>query len=259
MPVGAQRRESEIQAVLALVRQALESGAIGGGEAPSVAASVPGLPVLEPGERLTATDLLGWWFRPPQRQTSDWDGFFGQPNPAPTQAQAPLPAPGLGASPPGASSPSLRSIPRAWTNMRPFLDEEEVKLADDRAEAATECLYEFLHAVGRRDLSAAMACVADDYHVFENERETNKSDLLARTEAALQSLYGWQIEVGLTTVPEPVFHPMGVLIYADIQVNAVHSSSSEKRSHLDRRIVLLQEQADGHWRISAFSPIEKPE
>jgi len=253
MASGAERRESEIQAVLTLVREALE-GRGGGGGAPSVAASMPSLPVLEPGERLTATDLLGWWFRPPQRQTVDWDGFFGQST---QPAAAPTPAPG--APPPGPASPSLRAIPRAWTNMRPFLDEEEVKLADDRAEAATECLYEFLHAVGRRDLTAAMACVADDYHVFENDRETNKSDLLARTEAALQSLYGWEIEAGLTTVPEPIFHPMGVLMYADIQVNAAQPASGEKRTHLDRRIVLVQEQGDGRWQIAAFSPIEKPE
>jgi ketosteroid isomerase-like protein len=257
MDAGAERRESEILAVLALVREALEGRA--GGGAPSVAASMPSLPVLEPGERLTATDLLGWWFRPPQRQTADWDGFFGQqsaPAPAPeTLARGPLRAPEA----PAGGPQSLRSLPRAWTNVRSFLSEDEVRLVDERAEAAIDCLYEFLHAVGRRDLEAAMECVAPDYHVFENERETNKSDLLARTEAALQSLHGWEAEVGLTTVPEPIFHPMGVLIYADIQVNAARASTGEKRTHLDRRIVLIQEQADGRWQIAAFSPVEKPE
>ena len=59
-------------------------------EAPWAASHLPLFPVIEHGERLTATDLLGWWFRPPRRHEQAWDSFFeaserpqqGRPDPS---------------------------------------------------------------------------------------------------------------------------------------------------------------------------------
>lgn len=256
---GQARPDPNVLSALRVLKDYLEGAAGDDGDAWPIG-QLPALPVLEPGEKLTATDLLGWWFRPPRRGGRDWDSFFSH-GPAPSRTQSrgatpgdPGPGPGQAfQAPPPAMS--LRTLPRSWTFTRSFLDEDEVKLVDEHAEAAVECLYEFLHALERREVDVAMDFVALDYHTMENDRETRREDLRARVETMLESLQGWDIEVSLTTAPEPLFHPVGVLILADIQVNAWRASR-KKRTHADRRVAIVQQQGDGRWKIAAFSPTE---
>ena len=210
-------------------------------------------PVLEQGGQLTATDLLGFWFRPPTRNGPDWGGFFSQgsggvPQPDPSsQHQGP---PGPPVPPPVPSSP--REHLRSWTMARALVRSDETYLVDQQAEGALDCLYEFLHAIERRDVEAAMDYVAEDYHSMEQDREVTKADLQVRVEKLLAWVGDADMQVGLTTVPEALFHQVGVLVFAEIQVDAC-SADGEKRTHLDERLAILKQQANGGWAISALS------
>jgi ketosteroid isomerase-like protein len=126
------------------------------------------------------------------------------------------------------------------------------RLPEESAEAAVETLYEFLHAIGRRDVEAAMDLTAEDYHVMEDDVEVDRLGLRQRLEALLDSLRGWSLEASLAVAPEPLHHPYGVLIAADIQLDAAHRDGS-KRSRLERRVALLRQDGEGEWRIHALS------
>ena len=105
-------------------------------------------------------------------------------------------------------------------------------MANDQADAAVACVYDFLHAIGRRDPEAAMACVADDYHVLEDDREVDRLGLRHQVEALLDSLRGWEIEISLAEVPEPLHHPSGILIYCEIQIDAYQRHPPAQRLDL---------------------------
>lgn len=212
----------------------------------------PALPPVDPGSRLSATDLLSWWFRPPSAQKDPWQSFFSRfaessnaageahPAPAPSETQT-----GMG----GLHNASPKALARA------FFPEPEDDLASEDADAAIEVFYEFLHAFGRHDIDAAMRYVSEDYHTFEDDREMNRADLRNALDALLDSFRGWDFEVSLSMVPEALRHPYGVIVYAEIQVDGVHPATREKRNLVERRLVRLEQQADSTWQIAALSPV----
>jgi hypothetical protein len=217
----------------------------------------PPLPPVDPGSRLSATDLLSWWFRPPSAEKDPWESFFSR-----------FSEPEAGATPTSAGGiPSLSTAKNAsapWESIhraspkalaRAFFPDSEEELTSDDADAAVEVFYEFLHAFGRHDLEGAMRFVSTDYHTFEGDREMNWNDLRNALEALLDSLHGWDFTINLAMVPEAIRHPYGVILYTEIQVDGVHPVSRAKRNMLERRLALLREQPDSVWRISALSPV----
>jgi ketosteroid isomerase-like protein len=219
--------------------------AASGGE--STAFYAPQLPPIELGSRLSATDLLSWWFRPPSGQKDPWESFFATVSPAATAAPAPQ-----------TERPAWGSVQAASPKalMRVLFPEPYEELESEDADAAVEVFYEFLHAFGRHDVEAAMEYVAEDYHTFENDSEVNRGELRNRLYSLLESLAGWDIQVGLSMVPEAVRHPYGIVIYAEIQIDGVHPDSRAKRNIVERRLVLLQQHGDSAWRIAALSPVD---
>ena len=147
----------------------------------------PSLPPLDPGSKLSATDLLSWWFRPPTASQNPWDAYFG--NSAPVLDPAKV-------TPPSAP-PTRLTNPVSRATIRALLPVEENELASEDADRATETFYEFLHAFGRRDIDAAMQYIADDYHTFEDDRELDRGDLRSRLEALLDALHSYDFEVSL--------------------------------------------------------------
>ena len=211
----------------------------------------PPLPPLDPGGRISATDILSWWFRPPSRSGNPWDSYFGESFHSTTRPLG-SPEPPARAVPPPAPFTRSSHIP-SWTAIRAFLPDTDVALADDDADAAVNCLYDFLHAVGRRDIDAAMAVIADDYHTFEEDREVNREALRNRIEGLLETLKDCEIDISLSMAPEPVFHPSGILIYAEIQIDAFDAAKGSRRTILDRRVAVFEQRADGTYAISALS------
>jgi hypothetical protein len=109
--------------------------------------------------------------------------------------------------------------------------------------------------VGREDLESAMSCVATDYHAIEDDHEVDRDGLAQRVKALLDSLYGWEKDVFLVEIPQPVLHPTAILVHAEMQINAVHHTTGERRTVIDRRVVVFERQRDRSWRIAALSPI----
>jgi hypothetical protein len=210
----------------------------------------PPLLPIDPGSRMSATDLLSWWFRPPTASASSWDAYFGANTPEANElGSAAPPQPGSSRSTSGAADPVRRAVFRA------LIAEDEYGLAAEDADSAVEVLYEFLHAFARRDVEGALQYVAEDYHTFEEEREVNRRELANRLEALLASLHGWDFSVSLAMVPEPLRHPYGIVIYAEIQIDAVDPVTGAKRNLVERRLVLLEQQSDKSWKLAAFSRV----
>jgi len=242
MSVGKQLSEERLEQIYSLLREALVPQ-----EQQEVETGwyAPPMPPIGPGSTLSATDLLSWWFRPPTASRNPWDSYFGEKTPAREAA---------GVTQPPASPVSPEdSISRAA--IRALLPVGENELASEEADRATETFYEFLHAFGRRDIDAAIQYIAEDYHTFEDDREVDRGDLRSRLEALLDALHGYDFEVSLTTVPEPMLHPYGVVMSVEIQIDGVHPQTKAKKNFVDKRLVLLQSHAQDEWRIAALGKV----
>jgi hypothetical protein len=207
----------------------------------------PSPPPLASGANLSATDLLSWWFRPPSgKKGNAWDTYFGDSRlapGAPVDVQEVEPKPDTSA----ASQIVSKSV---WQALIP---ETEDRLASEDAEAAVEVFYQFLHAFGRGDIEGALQWVSEDYHVIEDDQESDRNGLRCRLESLLDSLHGWEIEVSLSAPPEPLAHPYGIVIYAEIQIDGTKPGAMAARSQVEHRLVLLEKAGEAGWKIVALS------
>jgi ketosteroid isomerase-like protein len=193
--------------------------------------------------------LLSWWFQPPTGRKDGWNRYFGETEPA-LRSVGKDTVSTASKKDDAARRESDIASRAALTALLPDSGDE---LATEDADAATEAFYEFLHAFGRGDIEYAMQFVADDYHVLEDDHEVDRNDLRCRLESLLASLHGYEIDVSLASVPHPLSHPYGVLIYAEIQVEGVRTAEPSRRSVVEHRVVLLQRQGEDGWKIAAMS------
>ena len=245
---AAQSTEDRLRQIYQLLRETLEPSEISDGteearwHAPPLLVNVDG--------RTSATDLLSWWFRPPSEMESGWRRYFGDAEGPSTRS----------ISDPSASPVKNEILPahprqdaQIQVAMRALADWPNDDLPNEDAEMAIGVFYGFLHAFGRKDIAEAMQYVAEDYHVFEDDREVDRQDLRSSLEALLELFHGFKLDVSLAMVPEPLGHPYGVVVYAEIQIDATNPQDGAKRNMVEPRLVLLQKQADSNFRISAFS------
>jgi hypothetical protein len=228
---------------------------------PTLAPAVGQLPFVPPPFSETtasATDLLSWWFRPAATTAAAWDDYFGMTPVAEVIAAPPASVRQATWRPPAREKepePPIQERLSPWITLQALLPSPQDELPDEHAEAAAETLYGFIHAVGRRDIEAAMDLVADDYHTLEDDREIDRLGLRHQLEALLDSLQGWEIETSLLTVPEPLSYPGGILIFAEIQVDARRVPDGMRRCIIIRRVVLLEQVAGRGWLIAGLSPV----
>jgi hypothetical protein len=208
----------------------------------------PPLPPIDPGNKLSATDLLSWWFRPPTASAGSWDSYFRNNT---SQSGNPETGSPLVTESPRAANGTVDPVRQAV--FRALLATEEDGLGAEEADTALEVFYEFLHAFGRRDVESAMKYVAKDYHTFEDDHEMNHLELANSLEALLASLEGCAFTVSLAMVPEAIRHPYGIVIYAEIQLDAVDLTIGTKRNRVERRLVLMEQDGEKSWKLAAFS------
>lgn len=221
----------------------------------------PLIPPPDPQGFISATDLLGCWFRAPLNAPNPWDLYLNKPLPF----SSPMRNPHSNSSHPRnsmssffADSLSLLLEPGSGTaeGLNRLLSGPEDQLNDSDAEIVVECLYQFIHALNNYDIESAMKQVADDYHVIEEDREIDCLGLRHQCESLLDSFRGWEIEISLTEVPEPIPHSSGILIFAKIQIDARHLKDNERRSILDKRLAVFKKQDNDTWQIAALSRID---
>jgi hypothetical protein len=243
------------QTILALRRLLAQLETASGNLAPWEAAR-PLRPIFD--GRMSATDQLSWWFRPAGGGDDPWDSFFSDEADEHGQADHPDDVtgfPDVGGVPIGRPllpDPAPRGSP---ARLQSLLAEPEEDLPDAAAESVVTCLYDFVHALGREDLDGAMACVAADYHCIEDDREVDRDGLARRVKTLLDSLHGWEKEVFLVEIPQPLPHPAMILVQVELQINARHRVTQERRTIVDRRVAVFERQRDRSWRIAALSPV----
>jgi hypothetical protein len=258
------KRDGRLQYALELLRSiAADRDEEGADQIFGESAGPWAMPLLVPGDaeaRLSATDLLSWWFRAPSRVPNPWDVYFGEsfelpadsrPGKAVTHEDGGSTAPPL--TPDWASAASDKVAAALVSKELANFAEDRVSDAD--AEAAVDCLFEFIHAIGRRDINQAMVFVAEDYHVLENDREIDRLALRHHIEKIVDSLRGWEMEVSLTETPEPLPYLDMLLMEVSIQIDAFRSRDDQRRSIIERRVALLRRNDDTHWVISGLSSI----
>jgi hypothetical protein len=172
---------------------------------------------------VSATDLLVSWM--PDQVARDgvrpaWDRYFTQP-PQPARP----------------ADDSRRNEP--WDS--------------ETAERVVDCLYRFLHALERRDLDGAMACVAGNYHAMENDAEVTRDGLRQRIEALFDQWGSDGVTVTLSEIPDPIFHPAGVLVHVTIQVDYTTLRHGRLRTDLFGRVLLFVEHANHDWALGGIA------
>lgn len=208
----------------------------------------PSLPPVGSGAQLSATDLLGWWFRPPSGKKNGWDDYFPD---SPALEAAPVDAHQAHST--KAASPSSASRIVANTIRQAMLPETDDHLNDEDSEAAVDVLYAFLHAFANGDIEGALQWVSGDYHVIEDDQEIDRNGLRRRLEYLLDSLDGFDIEVSLSTPPEPLPHPYGIVMYVEIQIDGHKHGQNAVRSQVEHRLALFEKQGEQGWKIAALS------
>lgn len=241
MPTSIDAKLRDIQALLNTV---LEEARDGGTEPPSHW-ELPILPPPDSEGQLSSTDLLNWWFRGPQSRARGRDDSVD-------------PGAGTGSAvgEPQATARARTSEPPAghdaWSEISVLLPEPEEHLAEAHAQAAVDCLYDFLHAVGERDIEAASALIHDFYHTIEDGEEVDKRGFVDFLASHVDALRNWDFDVSLAVAPEPVNHPYGVLIHAIVQFDAVNLMDGSKNGYVEERVAILREDESGTWRIAAL-------
>lgn len=176
-----------------------------------------------------------------------WDAYFALP---PGGPETPPVLPRRAAAPPRppADEPDRRPLSALGP---PGLIEEP--LDDETAHAAVQCLYDFVHALGRFDVEEAMAAVAGDYHAIEDDREVDREALRHRLEELLDAHRGGAVELSLAEIPEPLPFADGyVLIPAVLQIDR-RPEGGPPATTLVEWIAVLAAAEEG-FRICALSP-----
>jgi hypothetical protein len=125
----------------------------------------------------------------------------------------------------------------------------------DVAEAVIESLYEFLHAIGRADVPAAMQWVSADYHAMEGDREITHDVLRHQIEDLVDARRGRGLDVSLANVPEPIPHPLGVLVKLCVQVDS-RNAQDVPESLLLHRVAVFGQAEDGLWRLASLGIVD---
>lgn len=211
---------------------------------------------------VSATDLLTAWspqvldaapvavgsLSPPHRHATHhdtWDTYFAGPAGV---AEHP------GSSP---QAPPVVPLPQVDPD-EPEFEREEID--DATATAVVDCLYDFVHALGRREIDQAMACVDLEFHSIENDEEIDRTGLRQRFEHLLDTYRRRELEVSLTSVPEPVAYRGGlVLIPATLQIDFPATTEEPAHSITLARVAILSQHegtgsGGGGWKISGLGP-----
>jgi len=145
--------------------------------------------------------------------------------------------------------------PPFWT--RSDWPEGHLRAAD--ALAVADCLYDFIHALERFDVEAAMASVADDFHELQANRELDRQGFRHWLEDLLDGLRGGEIDVSLAEVPRPVAYGRLVLCETTLQIDLAATSPSPisvPTSLVFRLLLAFERDVSGSWRILASGHLD---
>jgi ketosteroid isomerase-like protein len=235
-----------------LLREVLDGEAANGAAEPRPAADP-----LEPlGPDLLGSDFRALW-QPLSLGDEPWSAAWQRNG----DGAAPDPAAGLPASlyrhwqPPSDfhASEGLAAFQQPfWTSSgRPG---DHLRAED--ALAVADCLYDFIHALERFDVEAAMACTADDFHELRAGRELDRQGFRHWIEKLLDGLRRREIDVSLAEVPRPVAYGRLVLCETTLQIDVAAVSPEIPSSLVFHLLLAFERDARGSWRILACGHLD---
>lgn len=137
----------------------------------------------------------------------------------------------------------------------PQIEENDEAWDPDAAAAAVECLFRFVRAIERTNVEEAMLCVADDYHAFERDIDFDRDALRLWLERMVDEWRGPELRINLTEIPDPIFHPLGVLIHVTLQVDYRNKFRDALETLLFGYIVVLDAEPRKEWLIRSLCRI----
>ena len=135
------------------------------------------------------------------------------------------------------------------------IEESDEAWDPDAAAAAVECLFGFVHAIERTDIKQAMLFVAEDYHAFERDIDFDRDALRLWLERMVDEWRGPELRINLTEIPDPIFHPLGVLIHVTLQVDYRNKFRDALETLLFGYIVVLDAEPRKEWLIRSLCRI----
>ena len=117
------------------------------------------------------------------------------------------------------------------------------------AASAVDCYFRFLHALERSDVAAAMRCVSPEYHVFERDVEVDHSGLRRQLESLLDHWRGPELRITPTEIPDPVFHPSGILLQTTLQVDHLDRFTGKLKTELLGYLIRFDAEPGQEWLI----------
>jgi hypothetical protein len=190
----------------------------------------------------SSTDVLTPWYpdvdlssdiaQSPPPLSAAWDTYF-----APPAVAAPAPFP---------TAANVAALSAARPSTAP--DAESV-------ERVMDALYGFVHALGRGDVADAMTHVDADYHAMDGDREITADILRRQLEALVDERRARGFEVALAQVPEPLAHPLGILVKLTIRIDST-DAQGHPESLLLYRVAVFREVAGGHWPLTALGVVD---
>ena len=135
------------------------------------------------------------------------------------------------------------------------IEESDEAWDPDAAAAAVECLFGFVHAIERTDIKQAMLFVAEDYHAFERDIDFDRDALRLWLERMVDEWRGPELRISLTEIPDPIFHPLGVLIHVTLQVDYRNKFRDALETLLFGYIVVLDAEPRKEWLIRSLCRI----
>lgn len=245
--------DPRLRRALELLREVLAEGAPVDDNAWEDAPASPSEPWLP-----SATDVLVAWQPeaavaawPAQAPAQAWDAYFDGITPAAGAAEAD-PA----AAPPDAPRAAALEVPAEW--LAPGDAQAEPALPPGAKEEVADALYAFLHALERRDVEAALEQVSDDYHVVQDDRETSRADLRHQIEAFLDPRREGRLRIAPVRIPEPIAHPLGVLVPLSLAVDHEPGDGRAPASLRLERLAFFEPAGDGRWRLAALADLGEP-
>lgn len=159
---------------------------------------------------------------------------------------------------PGESAPDVESTsaPRAAEELARAASSiasasGEPELAEDDAESIVDSLYDFVHALERREVEHAMELVAADFHAMEGDREVDRAVFRQVLERFVEERPG-ELRISLARVPEPIVHRLGVLLHLVLQVEASEQASAA----LVESVVVFRQDREEGWKLAGFHRID---
>lgn len=139
----------------------------------------------------------------------------------------------------------------------PFAEPPAAPAASEAYELVIDTLYDFLHALGRGDVAAAMDHVARDYHGMDGDREITREGLRHQLEALVDARRERGLQVSLARIPEPIAHPLGVLVQLTVHVDSTGIGGTPE-SLLLHRIAVFCETAAERWQLVSLGIVDPP-